>query len=43
MDEVPYKTFDDVMNFDVIYIFNITECPDFSTMYEFSDIAVPEI
>jgi len=37
MDEVLYKIAEDVKNFSVIYLVDITEVPDFSTMYELYD------
>ncbi|XP_053990855.1 thioredoxin-like protein 4A [Hylaeus volcanicus] len=37
MDELLYKIADDVKNFCVIYLVDITEVPDFNTMYELYD------
>lgn len=37
MDELLYKVAEDVKNFCVIYLVDITEVPDFSTMYELYD------
>ena len=37
MDEVLVKTAEAVQNFAVIYVVDITEVPDFSTMYELYD------
>lgn len=37
MDEVLYKIAEDVKNFAVVYLVDITEVPDFNTMYELYD------
>lgn len=37
MDELLYKVAEDVRNFAVIYLVDITEVPDFNTMYEIYD------
>lgn len=37
MDEVLYTIADKVKNFAVIYLVDITECPDFNKMYELYD------
>nr|2AV4_A Chain A, Thioredoxin-like protein 4A (DIM1) [Plasmodium yoelii] len=37
MDELLYKVADDIKNFCVIYLVDITEVPDFNTMYELYD------
>lgn len=37
MDEVLFRISEDVRNFAVIYLVDITEVPDFNTMYELYD------
>ena len=37
MDEILYKISEDVRNFAVIYLVDITEVPDFNVMYELFD------
>lgn len=37
MDELLYKVAEDVRNFAVIYLVDISEVPDFNTMYEIYD------
>lgn len=37
MDELLYKIAEDVKNFAVIYLVDITEVPDFNAMYELYD------
>ncbi len=37
MDETLYKVAEDIKNFAVIYLVDITEVPDFNTMYELYD------
>lgn len=37
MDEILFKLADDVRNFAVIYLVDISEVPDFNTMYELYD------
>ncbi|KAK6590702.1 mitosis DIM1 [Cryptosporidium xiaoi] len=37
MDEILYKVAEEVKNFCVIYLVDITEVPDFNTMYELYD------
>jgi len=37
MDEILYKSAEEVSNFAVIYLVDITEVPDFNTMYELYD------
>jgi hypothetical protein len=37
MDEVLFNLAEDVKNFAVVYLVDITEVPDFNTMYELYD------
>ena len=37
MDEILYSVGEDLKNFAVIYLVDITEVPDFNTMYELYD------
>ncbi|KNC37463.1 dim1 protein [Plasmodium falciparum RAJ116] len=37
MDELLFKVVEDIKNFCVIYLVDITEVPDFNTMYELYD------
>jgi DIM1 family U5 snRNP protein len=37
MDETMYKCSEEVINFAVIYLVDITKVPDFNTMYELYD------